>query len=150
MTDEDSQSVEGEIVGPEGDGQWQSATTAHIALGIGSKTLYRRIERGQVPSRKNALGRIEVWVPAEQAEPRQLETVGGVSVDDTKAIVASLVQALTDSQRLSEERLERAIRAELRLAELEALSLSQPERKPDKPWWRRIWWGATDSDNQGV
>lgn len=137
-TADDSQPIEGEVVGPEGAGQWQSATIAHVALGIGSKTLYRRIERGQIPSRKNALGRIEVWVPSAEVEPQQLAPSGGVSVDDTKEIVASLVAALTDSQRQSEERLERALRAEIRVSELERLSLSRPERLEDKPWWRRI------------
>lgn len=141
-TDNDSQSVEGEIVGPETDGQWQSATTAHVALGIGSKTLYRRIGRHQIPSRTNPLGRLEVWVPTVTESPgatQALAPISGVSVDDTREIVSSLVEALTDSQRQSEERLERAIRAELRVAELERLSLSHPERQDDKPWWRR-WW----------
>jgi hypothetical protein len=142
MTDDDRQPVEGEIVGPEGDGQWQSATTAHVALRIGSKTLYRRIERGQIPSRKNAMGRIEVWVPAASPPEQQIAPTVGVSVNDTREIVASLVAALTDSQLQSDERLERAIRAELRVAELERLSLTRPERQDDNPWWRAWlrWW----------
>jgi hypothetical protein len=127
---------------PEGDGQWLSATVAHAVLGIGSKTLYRRIERGQIRSRKNELGRIEVWVPAQQAPGQQVAPVVGVSVGDTREIVASLVSALSDSHRQSEEHLERAIRAELRAAELESrLSLSQPSRQDDKPWWRRVFGG---------
>lgn len=151
MTDSDSHSIEGEIIGPEGDGQWQSATIAHATLGIGSKTLYRRIERGQIPSRKNALGRIEVWVPTAPPPSQELAPPGGVSVSDTTEIVASLVAALTDSQRQSEERLERAIRAEIRIAELERLSLSRPERQGDTSWWQRLrarWFGAYASENE--
>src|SRR5688572_1840315 len=132
MTDSDNPPVEGELVGPEGDGSWQSATTAHVALGIGSKTLYRRIERGQIPSRKNDLGRIEVWVPAPvEHATQQLATTGGVSVSDTKEIVTALVAALTTAQRQSEERLERAIRAELRLAELEQQARREQSRPDD-------------------
>lgn len=141
----DSQSVSGEIVGPEGEGEWQSATIAHVALGIGSKTLYRRIGRGQIPSRRNTLGRIEVWVPAKELAPQSPVLTAGVSVDDTRSIVASLVAALTDSQRQSEERLERALRAELRVAELERLSRSRLERQDDKSWWQRLrarWFGS--------
>jgi hypothetical protein len=144
MTDDDSQALEGEIVGPEGDGRWEPATIAHTLLGIGSKTLYRRVERGQLRSRKNDLGRLEVWVPSAQAPPQSLATTGGVSVGDTREIVASLVAALTESQRLSEERLERAIRAETLLAQQERLSLTQRARQGDNVWERiKRWWSGT-------
>jgi hypothetical protein len=134
----DAEALAVELVDPEGDGQWLSATVAHTALGIGSKTLYRRIERGQIRSRKNELGRIEVWVPAERIVWQQPAPVAAVSVSDTREIVASLVSALSDSHRQSEEYLERAIRAEMRAQELEdQLSLSRPGRQDDKPWWRR-------------
>jgi len=127
-----------ELVEPEGDGQWLSATVAHTILGIGSKTLYRRIERGQIRSRKNELGRIEVWVPAQQVTGQSVTPVVGVSVSDTREIVTSLVAALADSHRQSEEHLERAVRAELRVAELEGrLSSCRLSRQDDNPWWRR-------------
>lgn len=152
MTDDDSQPVEGEVMGPEGDGQWLPLTVAQPILNVPQKTLYRRAERGQIPSRKNAEGRIEVWVPNARPQDQRLSPIVGLNTADVRELLAPLAQELADSRRESIATAERAARAEALLeaertknAALEArLSLGEPARTADplslwgalKLWWK--------------
>lgn len=143
MTDDDSQPIEGEVVGPEGDGQWMAVPDASRLTGTPQKTLYRRVERNQLPSRKNESGRIEVWIAESQVPAeRRLSAVVGVNMVELSELLAPLAQALTDSQRQSEENLERALRAE---AEVARLSRSRTGRIDAlRSWWRFWILGQTD------
>lgn len=163
MTDEDSQPIEGEIVGPEGDGQWLSVPDAFRVTGISVKTLYRRVERNRIPWRKNDDGRIEVWVAGEsptasdsQMTDQRLSPIVGVDMVQVRELLAPLAQALADSQRRSEDHLERAARYEKaleiandRVRELEArLSQSRPVRHGGFRGWLRRWLLLEDDDSQ--
>ena len=152
-TDDDGQAVEGEIVGPEGDGQWLPVPAAQVALGIPQKTLYRRVERGKIPSRKNADGRIEVWVPNVAQQEQRLSPIVGVNTVDVRELLAPLAQALSDSQREALTATERAVIAERDLqaarAEIEALKVRLSRSRPGRiealrSWWRFWILGETD------
>lgn len=159
MTDDDSP-VEGEIVGPEGDGQWLSVPAASALTGTPQKTLYRRAERHQVMSRRNAEGRIEVWVPG--APPPQtvtntrLSPVAGVNMLDVRELLGPLAQALTDSQREALTATTRAVQAEkdlaaarARIAELEARQSQSRTGRIEalRSWWR-FWILGETGDSQ--
>jgi hypothetical protein len=158
-TDNDSQAVAGEVVDPEGAGAWQPAATAHVALGIGSKTLYRRIERGQIRSRRNEFGRIEVWVPADNRESTQSPPVTMAPIrPDSQSLSVAVIDELRRQHQATLEVVTRQAETigQLR-AELAALRASQrptasnltaepsePIREPSTPgepvsapWWRR-------------
>lgn len=159
MTDDDSQAVEGEIVGPEGDGQWLPVPEASRLTGTAQKTLYRRVEQNRIPSRKNAEGRIEVWVAATVAAAtpeRGLSPIVGVNTVEVRELLAPLAQALTDSQRQSGENLERAVRAELALADARRLIADLEARQSPIPprrlggfrGWLRRWLLLESDDSQ--
>ena len=159
MTDDDSQPIEGEIVGPEGDGQWLSVPDASRLTGAAQKTLYRRAERNQIPSRKNAEGRIEVWVtdtPPPPVTDQRLSPIVGVNTVDVRELLAPLAQALADSQREALTATERAARAEAErdaaraeLADLKARQSESPTRRIEgfRGWLRR-WLLLESGDSQ--
>jgi hypothetical protein len=160
MTDDDSQPVEGEIMGPEGDGQWLSVPAASALTGTPQKTLYRRAERHQVVSRRNAEGRIEVWVPgalpATTAADIRLSPIVGINALDVRELLAPLAQALTDSQREALTATERAVKAEAELvaaqAEIAALKARQSRGRTGRieairSWWR-FWIQGKTGDSQ--
>lgn len=155
--------LSGEIVGPEGPGNWMPVPAASALTGTPQKTLYRRIERHQVPSRRNAEGRIEVWVPVtatdsphanavrmtgvgpEGATDTRLSPVVGLNTLDVRELLAPLAQALTDSQRDLVTATTRAVRAEVELeaarARIADLETRQPVIRSGRmaalaSWWR--------------
>lgn len=144
MTHDDSQPLEGEIVGPEGDGQWLPVPAAQVILGIPQKTLYRRAERGKIPSRKNADGRIEVWVTNAAPLEQRLSPTVGVNTVDVRELLAPLAQALTDSQQEALTATERAVNAERDLqtaqAEIAALQARLSRSRPGRIDALRSWW----------
>lgn len=146
VTDNDSQPIEGEIVGPEGDGQWLSVPAATRLTGTPQKTLYRRVEKHQIPSRKNAEGRIEVWIATATATEQRLSPIVAVDTVEVREILAPLAEALRDSQRQSEGNLARAVAAEAEVARLqERLSRSRTGRIDAlRSWWRFWILGETD------
>lgn len=144
MTDDDGQAVEGEIVGPEGDGQWLPVPAAQVILGIPQKTLYRRAERGKIPSRKNADGRIEVWVSNAPPQEQRLSPIVSVNTVDVRELLAPLAQALSDSQREALTATERAVNAERDLqsaqAQIDALQARLSRVRPGRIDAIRSWW----------
>lgn len=156
MADNDSQPVEGEVMGPEGDGQWLPVPAAQVILGIPQKTLYRRAERGKIPARKNADGRIEVWVPNVPPQEQRLSPIVTVNAVDVREMLAPLAQALTDSQREALTATERAVNAERDLqaaqAEIQALrarlSPSRTGRMDALRSWWRFWIFGETGDSQ--
>ena len=149
VTDDDSQPVEGEIVGPEGDGQWLGVPAASALTGTPQKTLYRRIERGQVPSRRNAEGRLEVWIEATPTEDKRLSPIVGINAVEVRELLEPLARALSDSQRQSEANLERALKAEAEVERLKArLSpIRQSRIKTFRSWWH-FWILGDAGDSQ--
>lgn len=152
MTDDDSP-IEGEIVGPEGDGQWLSVPAASALTGTPQKTFYRRVERHRVMSRKNAEGRIEVWVPGAPASVSATDTrlspVVGINTLDVRELLAPLAQALADSQQTAVTATERAVKAEAELAALKArLSAGRTGRIDALRSWWRFWILGETGDSQ--
>jgi hypothetical protein len=162
-TDDDSQPLEGEIVGPEGDGEWLSVPDAFRRTGIPMKTLYRRVEHNRIPSRKNADGRIEVWIAGlsttdsgSQVPEQRLSPIVGVDMAQVSELLAPLAQALADSQREALTATDRAARAEKALEtandeirELRArLSQSRTERLGGIRGWLRKWLLLEGGDSQ--
>lgn len=85
-------SLSGEIMDPEDGGRWELATIAHTLLGVSQKTLYRRIERGLIKTRKNGLGRLEVWLSPEVTPATPMTMAPAVPDTLTLAIVNELRQ----------------------------------------------------------
>lgn len=149
-TDIDRQPVQGEIVGPEGDGQWLSVPAASRLTGIPHKTLYRRIEHNQIPWQKNTLSRFEVWIPAKPPTGTSLTptaTMSGLDLIEVRELLKPLARELAVSRRESLTATERAVRAEVQLEAArqeierlkEQLSPTPPERQSDTlSWWGRL------------
>jgi predicted DNA-binding transcriptional regulator AlpA len=49
-------------VEPQGEGSWLTLREAAQRLALAEKSVYRRAQRGQLPSRKDASGRVIVWI----------------------------------------------------------------------------------------
>jgi predicted DNA-binding transcriptional regulator AlpA len=157
MTGDDRQPVAGEIVGPEGDGQWLPVPEASRITGTAQKTLYRRVEQNRIPSRKNADGRIEVWIAATVgtvAQERGLSPIVGVNLAEVRDLLTPLAQVLADSQQEALTAMGRAVKAETELsaalAEIEALKARQSESRTERiggfrGWLRR--WLLLDRDD---
>lgn len=149
MDDNDGQPIKGELVGPEGDGQWLSVPAASALTNTPQKTLYRRVERHQIPSRKNADGRIEVWIADAQPLSVRQSSAVAINVVEARELMAPLVEALTVSHRQSQENLARALAAEAEIERLQSrLSEIRTVRLNGLRGWIRRWLLLERDDSQ--
>jgi hypothetical protein len=145
--------------GDDGQGVWLSPREAQAALGIGERTLFRRIQRGHLQRHQRADGRVEVWVPSARPSPTVPETdTDGQTptdqaaralavVDRLNAAVAQQVTPLLAELATARQELVQLARENGQLQErvtaLEArLTPTVPETVSDGPWWARwlAWW----------
>lgn len=137
----------------DGQGAWVSPREAQQVLGIGERTLFRRIARGQVQRRQRSDGRIEVWVPDPRPSTTVPETVIDgpeaaertlVVVDRLNTAVAQQVGPLLAELANSRQELVQLARENgqlrERVATLEArLTATVPATVVVGRWWQRLW-----------
>jgi hypothetical protein len=115
---------------------------------MAERTLYQRVRRGRVPSRKDREGRIEVWVPAA-TDVEQSSTSGeerALALFERAGIL--LYRQLEPLVAENGVLRERAVRAEIENERLQRENeglkhrLAEGEQCSPRPWWRRRWaWG---------
>jgi len=136
-------------------------------VGVAERTLYRRVTRGQVRSRRTEQGRIEVWVEhvAEPCSTDDGQDRAVLLVDRVSTAVMRQVEALAVELAASRERIESLARengalerevmhvrhvsdstqarlqAELDQARARIAELERPPAPAPNaaPWWHR-WW----------
>ena len=135
--------------GEPGPGQWLAKLEAARLLGISERALERRLQRGELPRRRRADSRVEVYVATP---PAQLEQALALAERWQATLLVAQAPLLARLETLAAELGQvRAERAQLRgqlehtTHELETLrqayAAARPARVSPACWWRR-WWGA--------
>ena len=141
--------IDGQVVEP-GDGapgSWLPIATAAHALGVGERTIRRRIERGQLKRRAHQDGHVEVWVPegaADRASAEMADTDGQeralvlveryteLAAAHTAPLVARIEELARENGHLAER--VRQLEAEREAAR--QVSVNMADTAP--PWSRRV------------
>ena len=88
--------------------RWVSLPVAQSELGITERTVYRRVERGQLLSRRNASDRVEIGLPVADSsvtDTAEKSAVGATAAMQTPTDSATVsVTDMTDSQSFEEWR----------------------------------------------
>ncbi len=152
--------IDGQVVEPSDDtpGSWLTIPAAAHALGVGERTIRRRIERGQLRRRAHQDGHVEVWVPlaspdgvsAEMADSDGQERALVLVERYTELVAAHTAPLVARIEELARENGHLAERVRQLEAEREADRQMSAIMTDRPPWWRR-WlavattWGRRDS-----
>jgi len=142
----------GQVVEPDGDvpGAWLPIPTAAHALGVGERTIRRRIERGQLARRAHQDGHVEVRVPragtpgpsVAEADGDGQERALALAERYTELVAAQTAPLVARVEELARENGQLAERVRQLEAERDAarhVSANMADRPA--PRWRR-WWVA--------
>lgn len=101
---------------------WQLLTDAAAALGVSIRTLQRRIVAGELPSRKDRRGRLEVQIPVQALPPEvaathALQTQAAAHEQHAVALAqqVAVMTTMIESMRASHREAVQDIRADARL-----------------------------------
>lgn len=121
-------------------GAWLPLRAALAHLGIAERTLYRRIDRGELRTQKNG-PRLEIWCAG--AEPVLADAMPATRPQDERSVALAVVEqygALI--QRIEALAAENGqLRTQLEAAQKLAAEASASLPAPDTarpPWWKRI------------
>jgi hypothetical protein len=134
-------------------GAWLPARAATAFLDIALRTLYRRVDRGEIQRRNLDGGRVEFWIPGASLDlamdsDTDPETSQLVALDRSDALLALLErQAELTQQQMTPlvetirelERENGRLQAELTTAQEALAKVTHASNR--QPWWRR-WLGA--------
>lgn len=127
-------------------GAWLDVKAATAFLAIAERTLYRRVDRGELQKRSLPGGRVEFWIAGASPDmaTAELATRHDVAVDRADLALALYDQIEERVERraapLRETIREQAEEIERLKAELVAATrqLPPPDTRDTRPWWRRL------------
>lgn len=129
-------------------GAWLPLRAALAHLGIAERTLYRRIDRGELRTQKNG-PRLEIWCAGAEpvmvadampaTRPQDERSVALAVVEQYGALIQRIEALAAENGQLRAE-----LEAARKLAAEAPASLPTPDPAPaGRPWWRRWLWPRT-------